>query len=142
MRVLIADDDPGVIFALTDALDADPRVDLVGAAVTGDALLAMASTSAPDLVLLDVRMPGGGVAAARALAMMSAPPTVVVFSASTSARLIIELLAAGVVGVVEKGRAGVDLTGLLIRCRRGEVILATPAAPAVVKLLLRGAGGT
>ncbi len=135
MRVLIADDDPGVIAALEDALGADARMDVVGVAQTGHALLAMASTSAPDLVLLDIRMPGGGVTAARALAAMSSPPAVVVFSATTSARLIIELLEAGVVGVVQKGRAGADLTDLLVRCRAGEVILATPAASAAVRLL-------
>lgn len=136
MRVLIADDDPRVLSALEDALSADARIDLVGAAITGDALIALASTTAPDLVLLDLRMPGGGVAVARALAAMSAPPAVVVFSATTSARLIAALLQAGVVGVIEKGRAGADLTDLLVRCRAGEVILATSAARAVVTLLL------
>lgn len=141
MRVLIADDDPGVVAALEEALGADPRLELVGAAVTGDALVALASSSAPDLVLLDMRMPGGGLAAARALAAMSAPPAVVVFSATTSARSIVELFEAGVVGVVEKGRAGADLADLLLRCRAGEVILATSAAHAVVKLLLDCKGG-
>lgn len=142
MRVLIADDDPGVVSALQETLGADPRLALIGAADTGDKVVAMAVAGAPDLVLLDIRMPGGGVAAARALVAMTTPPVIVVFSATTSARLVVELLEVGVVGVVEKGRAGADLTDLLLRCWAGEVILATSAAPAAVQLLISRARAT
>lgn len=138
MRVLIADDGPGVVAALREALGADDRFHVVGTADTGDAAVALATATAPDLVLLDVRMPGGGVAAARRLAELPDAPTVVVFSATTSARVIVELLEAGVVGVIEKGRAGADLTGLLVRCHAGDVVLATSAASAAVRLLTTG----
>lgn len=142
MRVLIADDDDGVVAALHEALTADRRFEVLGVVTTGDEAVALARAANPDLVLLDVRMPGGGVGAARRLGALPAAPTVVVFSATASAGLVTELLGAGVAGVVEKGRAGADLTDLLARCHAGEIVLATSAAGAAIRLLLSRARST
>ena len=88
IRVAIADDDAGIRSALADVLAADPRFAVVGAAATGEELCRLVRSVAADVVLLDVRMPGGGVDAARALRTCSPvsgarPPAVIAVSAHT-----------------------------------------------------------
>jgi DNA-binding NarL/FixJ family response regulator len=58
MRILIADDQPKVRFAMRVLLDRQPGLVVVGEAVHADSLLAQTETACPDLVLLDWELPG------------------------------------------------------------------------------------
>ena len=58
MRILIADDQPKVRFAMRVLLDRQPGLVVVGEAVHADSLLAQAAKACPDLVLLDWELPG------------------------------------------------------------------------------------
>jgi DNA-binding NarL/FixJ family response regulator len=60
IRVLLADDDPAVRGLLAGLLEAEPRMELVGAAADADAAIELAVRSHPDVALLDLDMPGGG----------------------------------------------------------------------------------
>lgn len=67
-RVLVADDQPLVRAGLTALIDAEPDLEVVGAAADGVEALALARSTAPDVVCLDVRMPGrDGISVAREL---------------------------------------------------------------------------
>lgn len=78
MNVLIVDDEPLARARLRRLLDALPGHACVGEAADGDAALDACRRLNPDVVLLDIRMPGrDGLATARALAALSAPPAVV-----------------------------------------------------------------
>jgi DNA-binding NarL/FixJ family response regulator len=132
IRVVVADDDAGVREALVDVLSADRRFLVVGSAATGHLALVVASAVRPDVVLLDVRMPGGGPAAAHALSGLpgvgrSGAPLVIAVSADTDAGTVAAMLRAGAVGFLAKGRLG-DLPDLVARCAGGEVVLAVPSA--------------
>jgi two-component system LytT family response regulator len=58
MRVLIADDEPLVRDAVRDALAAEPDVEIVGECGDGEAALRLATELRPDVLFLDVQMPG------------------------------------------------------------------------------------
>jgi len=142
IRVAIADDDAGIRSALSDVLAADPRFDVVGTVASGDLLCRLVSDVAPDVVLLDVRMPGGGATAAETLRAGVHRPAVIAVSAITGAATVASLLRAGAVGYLAKGRLSA-LPDMVARCAAGEVVLAVPsAAEALRRLALDGHGAT
>ena len=60
MRILIVDDNPHVLAALVDLFQDEPGVCVVGAALHVDDAITLAILQWPDVVLVDVHMPGGG----------------------------------------------------------------------------------
>ena len=78
MRVLIVDDEPPARTRLRRLLEELPGTACAGEAGTGEEALELARESNPDVVLLDIRMPGmGGLEAARHLAELPEPPAVI-----------------------------------------------------------------
>lgn len=78
LRVLIVDDEPLARARLRALLSAQPGVEVLGEAGDGEAALAVCAESAPDLVLLDIRMPGiDGLETARRLGMRRPCPAIV-----------------------------------------------------------------
>ena len=78
LKVLIVDDEPPARERLKSLLAEIPEVAVVGEAVSGAEALALTHDLSPDIVLLDVRMPGiDGLEAARHLALLDEPPAVI-----------------------------------------------------------------
>lgn len=127
IRVVVADDDAGVRSALCAVLEDDHRFSVVGEAGNGPEAVVVAALERPDVVLVDVRMPGDGVEAARAIRAANERVTIVAVTASADANLVARMLVAGAHGVLVKGRLG-DFADLVARCHAGEIVLATPAA--------------
>ena len=149
VRVLIADDECIIREALCDVLDADPRFEVVGLASSAEELRARAEMLRPDVVLVDVRMPGGGEAAARAVLTLptpdvdrigtrAAPPVVVAVSGHTGPAVVAAMLRAGVSGYLAKGSLG-HLPDMVARCAHGEVVLAVPGAVDALREVMGGA---
>lgn len=140
IRVAVADDDSAFRRALVDVLDADPHFEVVLHTGTGVGLGPLVADAGADLVLVDVRMPAGGPTAARAVreaALGSArPPVIVAVSADSAAHTVVEMVRAGAVGYLVKGRIGSALPDLLSRCATGEVVLAVPSAASALRELM------
>ncbi len=82
LRVLIADDEPLAAERLQLLLAKCDGIDLVGTATDGDSTVRMAEALAPDLLLLDIAMPGqDGIGVARALAERNPSPAVIFITA-------------------------------------------------------------
>src|SRR5215208_7072367 len=82
LRVLIADDEPLAAERLQLLLARCERIDLVGTATDGDSTVRMAEALTPDLLLLDIAMPGlDGIGVARALAETHPSPAVIFITA-------------------------------------------------------------
>jgi DNA-binding NarL/FixJ family response regulator len=127
IRVVVADDDKGVRSALCAVLDDDERFTVVGEASDAPEAIVVTALERPDVVLLDVRMPGDGLEAARTIRAANEQVTLIAVTASADAHLIARMLLAGARGVLVKGRLG-DLADMIARCHAGEVVLAAPAA--------------
>jgi two-component system nitrate/nitrite response regulator NarL len=99
----------------------------------GHSLVDVVTRTAADVVLLDVRMPGGGLDAAETLRDHHPLVTVVVVSGETSTTLVRQLLAAGVRGYVAKSRLGGSLPDDVARCVAGDVVVTDPVVARVME---------
>ena len=102
ISVVVADDEPHVIEYLRMVLHLE-GFDVAGTAEDADGAVQLAHRMRPDVVLLDLRMPGGGLDAARLIGSVSPDTRIVVFSADADAPEILPLLQAGIDGYVVKG---------------------------------------
>jgi DNA-binding NarL/FixJ family response regulator len=134
-RAVVADDDAHVRAAVAMALGDDPRFEVVAEVDDAHELADVVRLAGADVVLLDVRMPGGGAEAARALHDQGGV-VVVAVSAETSPRIVTAMLSAGVQGYLAKDRLGTSLPDLVGRCLAGEVILAVPTGRTVLRRLV------
>lgn len=139
LGVVVADDDPAVLAALVAVFESHSGFRLLAQVTSGSAAVEAAREQQADVVVLDARMPAGGVPAVQQLRETCPATAVVVVSAQADERLVADMLQAGAVGVLAKGRAGRSLPDLVRRCAEGEVVLATPAAPDGLRLLVERA---
>ena len=103
IRVLVADDEMVIRAALSDLLVTEPGFELAGAAANAAEAVELAAAQAPDVALLDVRMPGGGLAAAEGIREASPATRVLILSASDDREASVEMFRAGAVGFLLKG---------------------------------------
>ena len=130
MRVVIADDEPLARERLRDLLAAQPDVELVAEAADGREALHACAEHSPDLVLLDIAMPGiDGLEAARHLAAFEPRPAVV-FCTAFDAHALSAFEAAAIDYLVKPVRAE-RLAEALERARRHRSAAALPALGAV-----------
>jgi DNA-binding NarL/FixJ family response regulator len=98
IRVLIVDDDAGLREALADTVRSGPDLEVVGSAEDTDGAVREAEKLAPDVVLMDVRIPGaGGVAATREVLQKVPEIKVVALSAHEDKASALQMLEAGAV---------------------------------------------
>ncbi len=115
MRILIADDQPKVRFALHVLLARQPGIDVIGEAADAEDLLFKARETRPDLVLLDWELPGMvKEALIKALHALSPRPAVIALSGHSEAGEA--ALAAGVNGFVSKVEPPEHLLSAIASC--------------------------
>jgi DNA-binding NarL/FixJ family response regulator len=136
IRVVVADDDAVVRAAAVDLLHADGRFEVLATVGTADDAVASVRSGRPDIAMLDLRMPGGGLRAARAIQAEGNGTAVVIVSARIDPTRLTALLRAGVRGVVLKGRDTAALPDVLARCAAGEVHFHVPAAATALRRAL------
>jgi two-component system nitrate/nitrite response regulator NarL len=135
--VALADDDARIRSALVDLLEDDGRFDVVGEVTSGDEIVRLAEAEVPDVVLVDVGMPGGGVEAVTRLRALQRPPVVVVVSAEVDRDTVVAHLRAGAQGYIAKNGTGGCLAEMVHRSAAGEVHVAVPHAAHVLVALQR-----
>jgi len=112
IRVMVADDEETVVDVLRAIIGSDPSLQFVGAAHNAEDAIELALRERPDVVLLDVRMPGGGgLRAAREISRRCAPTKVVALSAHEDSDTVIGMISAGASAYVPKG----DSTDKILR---------------------------
>jgi CheY-like chemotaxis protein len=130
VRILLVDDNKTFLAAVRNFLMTLPQVEVVGRAHDGMTALALAEQLAPDLVLLDIVMPGmGGLEVAAALQARDAPPRIIFLSMHDSQSYRTAARELGVHGYVGKGDFVVDLVPLIDSISND--LLATPPANSV-----------
>ena len=107
MRLVIADDDAVVVSSLEIVLGAQPDIEVVGRAADGAEAARLADELAPDVVLLDIQMPGtDGLAAAERILAVPAPPRVVFLTTFSDDEYIVRALSLGAAGYLIKQDVG------------------------------------
>jgi DNA-binding NarL/FixJ family response regulator len=103
IRVVLADDQPLVRTGLRMILGAEPDLEVVGEAADGAAAVAVCAETRPDVVLMDVRMPGtDGIEATRAVTAADDPPRVLVLTTFDLDDVVYDALRAGASGFLLK----------------------------------------
>lgn len=133
IRVLICDDDDLLREALQMMLAVDERITVVATATTGRDAVARARAHAPDIALMDVRMPGGdGIEATREL-LAAAPATrVIVLTTFEDDRYIFGALKAGASGFLVKRTSPEQLVAAIHAVADGDSLL----SPSVTRRVL------
>jgi DNA-binding NarL/FixJ family response regulator len=131
LRILIADDNPVIRMGLRILLEAEPDLTVVAEAADGDQAIAAAAAHAPDVVLLDVRMPGRG--GLDTLPALVGTACVLMLTSSEEDETIRAALAAGARGYLVYGT--VDETAIVQSIRtaaRGGSVLSAGVAMALL----------
>lgn len=115
VRILVVDDHEGFRSSMVQALDLIPDVEVAGEARSGDEACNIVLTLKPDVVLLDLSMPGmDAMDATRQIRRVNPSSQVVVLSAFDGPQIEQAALAAGAWGLVPKGTPLVDVVGVLL----------------------------
>jgi EAL domain-containing protein (putative c-di-GMP-specific phosphodiesterase class I)/DNA-binding NarL/FixJ family response regulator len=132
IRVLIADDEPTLLRMVAELIRAFDGFEVAALAGDADEAAEQAAQTAPDVALLDVRMPGGGVSAARAIRTRSPRTHIVAHSAYHDTTLVLAMLRAGATGYVVKGAPAGELIAALEGAARGTTTLSGEALSGMV----------
>ena len=121
IRVLIVDDQPAVRRGLHLRLSLEPEVEVIGEAEDGAEAISLARSLQPDVVLMDVRMPGmDGIEAAAALRAVARESAVVILSLDDDAKTRTRAKEAGAVAFVAKRRVEEELLAVVRRAALGR----------------------
>ncbi|WP_078893131.1 response regulator transcription factor [Streptomyces sp. NRRL F-2580] len=129
LRIVLCDDERMVRTALRVILEAEPDLQVVGEAATGAEAVPLVRSLAPDVVLMDVRMPeiDGIRATEQILATMAEPPRIVVVTTFENDAHVYDALRAGAAGFLLKRADPDELIGAVRLVARGDSLL-FPAA--------------
>ena len=142
IRVLVADDHPLARAGLRQLLSALEGIEVVGTAADGDEAVRLCGETAPDVVLMDLEMPGtGGIAATRALRGSNPETAVVVLTSFMDHDRIVASLDAGAAGYLLKDAGPDELERAIAAAARGDAPLDPRAARELLRERERGAGG-
>ena len=133
IRVVLADDLALLRAGLKALLRSAPDIVVVGEAASGPDAVQLATTLNPDVVVMDLDMPGGGAAATEALAAQESPVRVLILTMHTEEERLLPLLRSGARGYLAKDAADRELVDAIRVVASGEVYV----RPAVARLLAR-----
>ncbi|KAB8195876.1 response regulator [Nonomuraea phyllanthi] len=126
LRVMIVDDHPVVREGLRGMLQAEPDIEVVGEAGCGDEAVAVEPRLRPDVILMDLRMPGGdGVSA---IERLGPGRRVVVLTTYEEDGEILRAVSAGAAGYLLKDVSRADLARAVRAAARGETVLSPSVA--------------
>ena len=140
LRVMLVDDHAMVRAAIRQALSV-PDIEVVGEAATAEEVLRTASSLRPDVILLDIDLPGmSGVDLVRELAPRIPATRIVMLTVSTDRRHLIDAIRHGAMGYLTKDLAADALVRAVRGIRRGDLPMPRAMAAQVLEHFARGAG--
>jgi DNA-binding NarL/FixJ family response regulator len=129
VRVVVVDDEPMVCAHLRTILGSSPGIEVVGEAHDGAAGVEEVVRNQPDVVLMDLRMPGvDGITAIERIGKLGSPPAIVVLTTFDADQYVLRALRAGAAGFLVKSTPPEDLIGLVQVAAEGHTVLSPAAA--------------
>ena len=133
IRVLLADDHPVVRAGLRGMLAAEPGIEVAGEAASGPEAVAQARAGAYDVILMDLRMPGGdGVIATEQIIASSPGARILILTTYETDADILRAVEAGATGYLLKDATPAELADAVRAAARGETVLAPSVAGRLV----------
>ena len=138
VRVVLADDDALVRTGLRLILGGDPAIEIVGEAGDGIAALELIGRAAPDVVLMDIRMPRmDGLAATRALQERGDPARVIVLTTFDTDDMVLTALRHGAAGFLLKDTPPAELVAAIRRVANGDPMLSPSVTAQLIARVIR-----
>ena len=139
VRLLVVDDHPVVRSGIVGMLSGEPDLQVVGQAADGAEAIALTAELVPDVILMDLRMPGlDGVEATRRISARPDAPRVVVLTTYDTDGDILRAVEAGAIGYLLKDSPREDILAAVLSAAVGRSTL----SPAVTTRLVGAARGT
>lgn len=143
IRVLVADDHPAMRGALARLVSEHEALELVGEAGDGERALAMVGDLAPDVALLDVRMPGlDGLALLSRLRAAGSSVRVLLISGNDESEVAHEAIAQGASGFLSKDAEEAEIGEAIIAVAEGRSVLSAALQSGLLDLIRTRARGT
>ena len=132
IRVLLADDHQILLDGLRRLIDTTADMRVVATATDAASAISLAREHRPDVLVLDISMPGGGLEVARRVREMELPSRIVILTMFAEDRYVMEAVRLGAAGYVLKRSADRELLEAIRAVAAGDAYL----TPAAVRLLL------
>jgi DNA-binding NarL/FixJ family response regulator len=134
IRILIADDHPLFRDGIHGLLDSVPDMDVVGEASTTDEVIRLAADLQPDIILMDIKMPGGnGIIATREILSMSPTIGVVMVTMFEDDDSVFAAMRAGARGYVLKDASQDEVLRAIRAVAHGESIFSAGIAQRMIR---------
>ena len=138
ISVVLVDDQELVRAGLRTILDTEPGLTVTGEAADGESAVGVVSDARPDVVLLDVRMPGmDGITTAGRLLALPSPPSIIVLTTYDLDEYVYRALKAGASGFLLKDAPADRLVAAVHAAARGETIFAPEVTRRLVETYTR-----
>jgi two-component system response regulator NreC len=133
IRVLLADDHPVVRAGLRAFLESEQDMQVVGEAETGWQAVSLAQELGPDVVVMDISMPGNGLDATRQIRSLCPETQVLILTIHAQEYYLFLVLKAGAAGYVLKSTADTELVGAIRAVAQGGAFLYPSGAKMLVE---------
>ncbi len=137
ISVVVVDDHPLFREGVVNTIEAEPDMEITGQGATAKEALHLAKDMLPDIVLLDIAMPGGGLNAVQAISASCPVTKIVMLTVSEEEDDVVRALRAGARAYILKGVSARELVRILRSVNSGEVYV-TPALAANILLEMTG----
>jgi DNA-binding NarL/FixJ family response regulator len=141
IQIVVVDDHPFFREGVVNRLRTEPDFEIVGEGESAAEAVRLTGELVPDLLLLDISIPGGGLSAAHAIAAQSPVTKVVMLTASEEEEDLLGALKAGAKGYVLKGVTPRELVRILRGVHGGEAYISPSLAASLLSEMMGRASG-
>ena len=139
IRIVIADDHPLFRDGLHGLLDSHTDMEVVGEAATGDEVVELAATLQPEVILMDIKMPGlNGIEATRTILSANAEIRVLIITMFEDDDFVFAAMRAGARGYLLKGTSQAEMLHAIRAVRNGAAIFGPGIARRVLNFFAQG----
>ncbi len=135
IRIILADDHPIFRDGLTQSIEETGIFEVVGVGGSADEAVSLAAKHRPDLALLDLSMPGGGISAATRISKAGTAGAIAMLTVSEDSADVTAALQGGASGYVLKGVSAAELRDILIKVAAGEAHVSPGLAAQMLRIM-------
>lgn len=138
IRILLVDDHPIVLSGLRNSLSSQTRFEVVGEAANATQAIHLAKERKPDIILMDISMPGmNGLEATRILRKEARDAKVIILTMHNNKEYILEIIRAGAWGYILKDTSPAELSRAIERVHAGETFFSSSVSQLFVDNYVR-----